>query len=205
MSGALRSRLLHKVARPAPPGASPFPGGSEGPPDGWEVVDPSLSDRVVITLDSLLFSAVVRSAQAISRRDFLKRVGQVGVLAGLSMSNLLWSNRPARADGLACRDADGFPCGPSPVCPDRFCRADGQCKLAEAGVKRRGPWESFNCASDTANNCWTEECCGPDDPVPNPGHFRCCDCCVPTPENPRCDNCSKHRCLCKNRTSGCQH
>ena len=201
-----RSRT-RKTTRPAPPGLWPAQLRFDRPPDGWAIVDASWKQRASVRMDHALLRMADVAARGTTRREFLRRAGAVGFLAGLNISGLIWGAVPAEAHEEPCRDASGEPgpCGPSPICAPRHCRSDGQCKLAfgdPGDVRRRGPWESIACASSTVMNCWVEHCCSV-----NNNHVRCCDCCTPNP--PMGFTCTgtgcttKRRCVCRDNQGGC--
>jgi hypothetical protein len=202
MSIGLRSRP-HRVVRPAPPGSRRQPQRADRPPDGWEPIAPSLPLRAGEQLDSLVLRAADSAARAVSRRDFLKQVARVGVVAGLAWNSLVTDSRRARAHGMGCDyfgDPDANPCGPSPRCADRYCRDDGQCKLNEAGVRRQR-WATGECGPDDVDNTWIENCCGQIN-----SHVRCADCCVPENPNSCVGGCTlKMSCFCRENQGGCPH
>lgn len=202
MSMRLRARA-RRGPRPAPAGARPPSRRASAPPDGWVTVGASRGEQVGLLADGFLIRMADGAARLSTRRDFLRRAGGVGVTAGLGLSALVWGDRAA-AHGQPCDGCNFAACGPSPLCPGSYCQPGGQCDLSIQGVRRRGPWESTNCASDTTVNCWDEHCCHCN-AGEGRGHWKCCDCCIDVVGDPRCTNCpnSKHKCICRNNWGGC--
>jgi hypothetical protein len=208
------STVFRRLARrPAPPGAEVKLGSLDGPPDGWLRVSPSRVQRVTQAADSLLLRVTGAAATATTRRQLLQRAGAVGgLLIGLSGTRLFFWTSPAYADFAEhcphcnCQDSGGGlngPCGPSPLCLDRFCTAGGQCDTAGTQAWKQKPWASGNCGGgvDTHMNCWTEDCCNT-----SWGHVAtCCDCCVPNGSGGNCSGCEQgtfKKCICRDHLDG---
>jgi hypothetical protein len=211
-----RSRgLPHKSPRPAPPGVRLAYPDRDGPPDGWELIAPSFGERVSIGLDSVLLRMTGAAARAISRREFLRRTGELAVLAGLAVAGLAWEAGPASShepEFNTCNpfgvNPQGGACGPSRLCPQSVCLSGGRCNTGIAGVRRRVDgmadpphWPGNDCGNDSRHHCWLE-CCPP---TGTRTKWRCCDCCV----NPNqcsactssCGGCTtKVKCICRNDT-----
>ena len=193
--------LLRRLSRsrPAPPGVERTSTRLDEPPDGWASVDPTPAQSVAATLDGTALRIADAAAAAVSRRQFIKRIGQIGLIAGLAASGLLW--RPASASGYAetfgyCDpfgDPPTGPCGPSGLCnPDRC--TNGNCTVDN----KRRPYGGNTCCSTCTgtSNCWREKCCG------NPSwvsYVKCCDCCAPGGTNGNCmgTNCTNTKCNCR--------
>lgn len=187
----------------------------DGPPDGWERLDGSLSQLAASQIDVALLRATDAAARGIGRRQFLKRAGQIGLVAGLGITNLVW-DRPARASHnfreICCNTttcdgiSDQFPgaCGPSAPCRDAHCATNGQCKLnhthnGSSFPIQRQLYATGNCSGSNADNCWTEDCCSE-----NGFMWKCCDCCENHPSSNNACNCAgKFRCICRERQQAC--
>lgn len=195
----------HRNTRPAPAGSRPS-ASTDSPPDGWDLVEPSRGQQASVRLDGALLRVADSAARHVSRRDFLKRVGQVGLVVGLGTVRVLWGPVP-RAEAAHCnhygQSSSGGACGPSEICPNLSCTAEKQCKTAHTcsqgcGVRRQ-PHTQGTCGSDSASNCWTECCSGTT--------WRCCDCCTCQTLNEdacmSCTGCTKRKCICRKPTVAC--
>lgn len=179
------------------------------PPDGWEPLEPSTAERLGGRMDALVIRMTNAAGRGLSRRNFLKRTGQVGLAAGLAMSGLLLVPGRATADfpctTCNCQDPNNQqpgPCGPSPICAGSACNSESNCATSMSGITRRanssGHWAGNFCAMPSADNCWTEPC-----PT---GCRRCCDCCTGANMTPFCSGSgctSKHRCICRGTSTAC--
>jgi len=200
--------------RPAPYGVRPPTMRFEKRPDGWHPIHPSMSQRAFNAFDHSALRAADAAARRLTRRSFLERAARLGLFMGLAVNSVVSGSRSSLAHGPGCNavdpSADNDPCGPSPLCGTHHCRGDGQCDVSDPGVKRRGPWPDSigNCAADDAPNTWTEHCCR-DNIQPNPGHWKCCDCCTNENGSPICPDAycpgdeDKFRCICRNNEHGC--
>lgn len=123
MSGeSERARSRVRSATPSVPAGVQAPAALDKPPDGWTVVNPTLARRFEVQADRILLSATDSLAREISRRRFLKRLAQAGVVVGLSFGNVLWQEHPSRALPLECNcfgQGQAGPCGPSDICLNR--------------------------------------------------------------------------------------
>jgi len=177
---------------PAPPGWRPATRRSDRPPDGWHKLDPTAGDVIVASADRALLQGSRIAMSVLSRRTFLKRVGQLSVVAGLATATTLFATTPAYARCYQCGD----PCGPSPNCGDPDCTDDsGNCKLSENVEKR--DHDDFFCTSCTGLcTCWAADCCGCG-AEPNQRKKLCCDCCEPDAPNTCASPCTnKKACIC---------
>ncbi len=196
------TRLHRWVSRrPAPVAPGRPASRRDGPPDGWEVLNAGAAERLTVGLDRALLNVTGSAERGIGRREFLKRAGQVGLLAGLSVTGLLW--RPERARGYAqifntCDpfgDPPAGPCGPSGLCGADNCN-NGQC--ANANRKRR--YAGGTCCSGCTgtDNCWRENCCNNNQWN---SLIKCCDCCVNAGQpGTTCTDCigvARRRCNCR--------
>lgn len=178
-------------------------------PDGWDVLDASVSQRLGMNVHRTLHLLVATAGRGISRREFLRRASQTALAAGLAANSLLWERQHAAADepletGCGPHAAG---CGPSDLCPDTVCilsgTTKGYCKLSVRGVRRRvnqnDHWPGDSCGTSTAHHCWRECCSG--------NLKRCCDCCVPTSYCSACASCSgctaKKKCICRRIIGTC--
>jgi len=135
---------------------------------------------------------VLATARAFTRRRLLRNAGAVAL--GAAFTTTL--TRDAWAHG-----SHGSPCGPSPICPDAACNSTFNCNTADTA--RRRNYNTFDCGTDTASNCWTEDYtgCG--------GYkWKCCDCCAYHGTGNVCSGCTntKRACICRSRcdiTDGC--
>lgn len=187
--------------RAAPQGTRPPSIRMDNPPDGWR----SVAGEHRYSLATTLIRSSAAVADRVTRREILRRGGELGLLVGLQLTGLLWKAGPAAAVdpscGCNCDDASGElpgPCGPSPLCNNSaVCNSNGNCALSVTGVRRRinastNSWPGTSCGCDTCTNCWTENCCSQFNHV-----YRCCDCCTNGAGQPRCTGCDKHRCICR--------
>jgi hypothetical protein len=209
------STRLHSRRRPrrfGPPGAGPPILRADRPPDGWIPVASSRRPKVMTWADAGVIHLAASTARGLNRREFIKKTGEVALVAGLALSDVLWGTNPSSAaDGVSPCGPNAGGCGSSPICPSSVCAPDpsgpGQnCDLT-LNVRKRvnatsGGWSDTSapaCGSDNASNCWRECCSG--------SQKRCCDCCVP----PRftnglsCTSCSqdKRRCICRSTINTC--
>ncbi len=200
-------RRSRRTPRLAPAGARAPQTHSNRPPDGWEALDPPVTERIRTRADTLLFAATDAAARVVSRREFLRRSGQVALVVGVAASGVLFVPGYAKADfhctTCNCQDPNNQtpgPCGTSPICTNSHC-INNNCDTTQGVIQRRanssGHWPGLNCASNTADNCWTEPC-----PT---GCKRCCDCCTGDNATPHCSSCSstKHRCICRSNWTNC--
>lgn len=175
-----------------------------GPPDGWEPLDPTPGDRVLAHVDRALLRFVNGAAAGITRREFLRRAGEAGLVIGLSASVVLWE-RPAGAEHTFENCKGCPPCGPSEHCGNSKCK-QGDCDLSVSYVRKR-PYGGSNCAPSDAHNCWKENCCD----KCGPGKTfhciaRCCDCCTTTVTASGICNCAsptRYLCHCRNCRASC--
>jgi hypothetical protein len=160
----------------------------------------------VSALEKSTDALVIRAAESITRRKFLRRVGTFALSVALSGA-LIGTEfaREARATGT-CSD----PCGPSPKCGDPNCSGpNNQCSLGgPANCKRRG-YSQGDCDSDNVDNTWSETWCLAQDCDRCTGKFQCHDCCcpdAPTSAGP-CTSCAgtetKWKCICREKTGSC--
>lgn len=187
-------RRATRSSTPAPPGTGRVQT-VKGPADAWTSLNPRLPDRIVEGLDRASLRVADRAASAVSRRLFLKRVGQVGLLVGLGLSGLLQGSFvQAYEETVGCNaygDPPGGPCGNSPLCePDR---CTGQ-NCTDHG-KRRDYRDNFCCGFNCTGsmNCWRENCCSW--PAWN-SYVSCCDCCA-MGGTIGCTNCTGTKCVCR--------
>jgi hypothetical protein len=115
----------------------------------------------------MVLQAADSTARALPRRDFLKRVAQVGVATGLVLTRALWWENAALADTLYQCNVFGTggnpgPCGTSEECPDASCNNNNDCNLNQTcnnRSTRSQDWASATRAGAVADNSW-RECCG---------------------------------------------
>jgi hypothetical protein len=205
----MKSRLQEpRAVRPAPEGAGPVDGGLGRRPDGWAYLDPSVSQRMLSTLDAFILRVAHAASQGVSRRDFLPRTGEIVFGLSLLASDVLLVPGTANADfvctGCNCQDSGcqlSGACGSSPLCTNSHCNSEFECALSSNPSERRrvnqatGQWAGFDCGASNAVNCWTE-CCAPGN------RHRCCDCCTGSNTLPNCTSGScggvtKHACICR--------
>ena len=161
----LRERRRESWFRPAPPAVySNSRARADHPPDGWMPVGTSMSERLYMQVDGFLIRVSALAARGVSRRQFLRRVGEVGVVAAAAASGVLptrWSKAGHAPVGerKACRGTCS-PCGPSPLCNLDYCNDDSpkNCATGRPDTKRRR-YEHFDCVGPTVANFWFEECC----------------------------------------------
>ncbi len=207
--GPKRTKTLHGVV---PAGLAPEERRLDRPPDGWTLAFAPVRTRTLLWLDSNLLRASDSVVSGVSRRQFLKRTGQVAAVVGLGLTRVLWGIGPARADfscSCNCEDMGNppglpGPCGPSPLCDPQHCNSEGRCQTSDPGVSRRisiklNRWPGFDCTSGTEDNCWDEDCCA------ETGHLvRCCDCCTGPTQPPFCKTCTgRFRCICRKSIMTC--
>lgn len=202
-------RGFYGSTRPAPANVRPPQNRPDRPPDGWELIPASFAERLVMDLDSAVLRIADSAARNLTRRDFLDRAGRMGLLAGLSMSGLLWRAGPAQAQqdtpcACNCLDPNNQlpgPCGPTALCSNaQNCNDQGNCKVSISGIRRRNnqsnnTWPGTDCAGANDPNCWVEDCC-----AQGQGVYRCCDCCTNGTNPPFCtgSGCTnKHKCVCR--------
>jgi hypothetical protein len=186
-----------RLRRPAPEGSRPLELGADWPPDGWQLVDPSLSDRMVERADYGLLRAADSMARWITRREFLRRAGELGLVAGLATTRVVWGKDVAQAGHVRCYQC-GNACGPSPPCPTSRCTSGGDCNAALSGMRYR-VHDGWAC-TNTSGQCWIANCCNPPS-----GHCetqqakkQCCDCCDSgSPNNCTSPCTNKYKCICE--------
>jgi hypothetical protein len=197
------SQRTPSTPRAAPPGVWAMPLRPDRPPDGWEVLSPTAGQEALVRLDAALLRFADTAARGITRRGFLKGLGQLGLLLGLTTTGMLWGTELARAHPPACDlfdDPGDAPCGPSPICDrDLYCNDNGNCQANRGDTEKR-TYGGGSCCSSTCSgtdNCWREHCCG----HPNwNSHVRCCDCCAPS-AGVDCtgSGCPNNRCICRSK------
>lgn len=212
-----RARSGLRPPKLAPAGVRPPQYRLDRAPDGWERVGSSATERFMYRLDASILRMADGAARVISRREVLRRAGELSILAGLGASGVLWSSKSARASDPTCscncldtNNQEPGPCGPSPICGNSLnCNSNGNCKTSRSVdgefVRRRNnqsnnTWPGSSCASNTSPNCWEENCCS------QRGHrVRCCDCCTPDNSTPNCSGCTntKHKCICRKNVANC--
>jgi hypothetical protein len=136
---------------------------------------------------------VAAAARSVTRRRFLRNSGAAALGVALAATG---TSTSTYASGTP-----GSPCGPSPICPDVVCNSTYNCDT-DAAARRRN-YATFDCASDTAPNCWLEDYtnCGGT-------KWKCCDCCGYEGTGSICSGCNatKRACICKSKcsvTDGC--
>lgn len=195
--------------RPAPPGTGRDAVRADRPPDGWVPVDPRWVVRAGVRIDSTVLSAADSVAREITRRRFLKRLGQFGFATGISVSGWLWNAGPsARAVDYACNEFDeddenAGPCGPSPRCNAASCQsAGGNCKAINPDTEKRTWNDPDSCCSSSCSgnqNCWVEDCCD----RAAMDRVRCCDCCGIGGAGSCVSGCPGTACICEQGIGGC--
>jgi hypothetical protein len=210
MSVGLLSRPPRSI-RPAPAGSRPI-APWDARPDGWELIEPSPGERFLTRVDRILLSTADSVADRISRRTFLSRTGQLGLLIGLVGTRLLWGAEEGQAAPFCntCVDPgetdrnDGA-CGPSEPCNVlNECSGanNGNCNLGwgcnNSNVQGQ-VWASGVCQPQNAGGTW-DECCGSQITT-------CRDCCgckihsSGTCTQGTCSNKTRYKCICENHTS----
>jgi hypothetical protein len=209
---SIRSKLHHppgaRRVRPIPPGVRLVPLRTDMPPDGWEALDPSWSERIRVTIDRALLQIADSLARGMNRREFLKKAGQASMVVGLAASGVLTSTTSARAWSTPCNGCQNHPCGPSPICSSTYC--DGNCKVGNSPYVRRRQYNTSNCCTDinsTCGNWWPEDCCSC---AGKPGvvdwwvaKWRCHDCCAPAGGKDCSPTSCGKRCICRVKTGTC--
>lgn len=209
MSVVSRSRHDHSVpprlVRPAPLGSRPT-AAWDSPPDGWDLVMPSFGDRVTTVADRPALTVMDSIARSINRRTFIKRVGQVGAVIGLSGARFLWgvesalAVNPCNACVNGATDNNPGACGPSEPCFSNECSgANGfQCNLSHTcnnGVSMEGRVYNTSDCTTTQPGFW-EECC-------QRKLHRCRDCCGCRPHSSGgcnrnvCSAGARNKCICE--------
>lgn len=141
-----------------------------------------------LILDSVDQSAV-RLSLAIGRRDFLRKLGALGLMSGLAFAGFsLQLAGPAAAAGSCA----GGACGPSPLC-------SGGCSGSNCGSNQNRHYNLFHC--DSHNNSWSETYCPG---CATPGNWVCGDCCQSGGSGDPCDDggcsgASPKACICRNK------
>lgn len=196
MSKIARRQRSHRVSRTAPPGYVVPVRRMDLAPDGWEPLNPSVRERALIHADSALLRTTRAVARGVTRREFLRRVGQVGLVVGMGTASVVLLPKPAYARCFACGD----PCGSSPDCGQANC-TNGNCKTSVGNKKRRHDnFDCFACGSGPCN-CWTADCCFCGGS--NSQKKQCCDCCSDADPNTCTTGCINNRaCIC-NSSIGC--
>lgn len=171
MSTKSRSRPTTR-GRLLPPGYGPPSRRLELAPDGWEPLGLSRPERMLVGFDLAALRASRAMANGVSRRELLKRMGQIGLVVGLGMGTTILSAQPAYARCFQCGD----PCGPSPFCGSANCKENGNCRQSVQGVEKRqhDNFDCFDCGSGYCN-CWVDDCCACSEAQKK----WCCDCCKP--------------------------
>ncbi len=196
--------LHSRRPRPAPAGVrSGIARAADGPPDGWELVMPTSTERLRVHADRALLRLADSAARGVTRRELFKRAGQIGLVVGLGASEL-FSPSTARAfhTSEGCKGCP--PCGPSEYCGSDDCRADGECELSTPYVRRR-PYTGSSCGSSSEHNGWTENCCSMCS-----GQWHCiagcADCCTPDVTSSGDCSCAsppRDKCSCRACRSNC--
>ncbi len=166
----------------APPGVW-RPATLDRPPHGWQPVDAGPGRRTLLLIDRVGLRSGISVMKGVTRRQFLRRTGEVGAVLGLGAARVLYPTPAHALQGYACNvcvnpgqtDHFGGGCGPSEECDPIECdgTGGGSCNVghqcAGSGVKVKGQvWGTGDCGSGDGG-AW-DECC------PN-GLFRCRDCC----------------------------
>lgn len=186
--------------RPAPAGGARVTSRADRPPDGWIPVDPGLGDRLATEIDRSVLSLADAAARRVSRRAFLRRVADVGIVLGLAVTGLSWGQRTAGAYAHIYSSCDPIgdpppgPCGPSGLCDPSTC-SNGNC----ANNNKKRPWGGSTCCSSCSgtDNCWQENCCANNNWN---SHIKCCDCCNSTGSGGSCTTCgggTAQKCICR--------
>ncbi len=203
-----------QLRSPRRPESRPARSGGLGPPGKPKRTRPSIS-LVVGAVDARVATAMRTAGRSLTRRQFIRRAGEAAFVTGLTLSRVMWTTAPSRADGTSACGPHPNGCGSSPICPDSVCHADpdgpGQnCDLncGCGGVRKRvncssNSWSDVSapcCGGDNASNCWRENCSGT--------CKRCCDCCVPPSftDGADCNQCggtNKRRCTCRSIVNSC--
>ena len=212
----LRTRL-HRFVRPAPPGAR-APAPPDSPPDGWRLVSVSPADALLVLTDRGLLWVSDSIARQVPRRTFLTRVGQVGLVVGLTGARvLLRTEEGVGVTALPCNvctdpgenDNNPAACGPSEPCGNQECRSgdnrhlcnlDFECNSPPRSVEGR-EWGRSECTTNQGGK-W-DECCG--------GQLAICrDCCGCRTHasgqcvdmfSPFCTNQTRWKCICDKQTT----
>lgn len=161
-----------------PEGARP-PHRGDGPPDGWIMVSPSRWVGLRASVDRFAIWAADAAAGGMSRRRFLRRVGEFGLFLGVTATGVLWGVNEAQAWTIC--NAYGFgdpgPCGPSPICGDPDCTNTAGCDTSHSCNGINTKWRKHalgECGTENDDNSWNE-CCPRNDP--NQMLHKCTDCC----------------------------
>jgi hypothetical protein len=164
----LRTRF-HGFARPARPGVRAWVPPTVHPTDGaWP------ADALLVVIDGGLLWVSDSIARQVSRRTFLSRVGQVGLVLGLSAARvLLGTDGGVAVTAPECNvctdtgenDVNPGACGPTEPCGNQECRSgdnrhlcnlDFQCGSPPRSVRGR-IWGTFICTNSQPGK-W-DECC----------------------------------------------
>jgi hypothetical protein len=175
--------------------------------------------RVVRRFDSGVQRVTGSAARRFTRREFIRRAGDVALVSGVSLSGVIWQARRASAADPVndCGPTSGgcdnnYICTQSQLCTSdpnggRNCNTSG-CNCG--GVRRRvncttSQWSGVSsscCGNTSSQNCWRENC-------PS-GCKRCCDCCVPpsfgyssTCNSSSCGGNDKRKCICRSNVNTC--
>lgn len=190
-----------RPGRPAPAGTRP-PAPGDAPPDGWQAVSSTRLGRVIGVADRLLFVATSAVGGRLSRRVFLGRLGQLGLLVGLSASGLVFGTdaeaviHNCNFDDAPDCDNPGA-CGPSEPCNASECTTTGNCKLTYScnGKSVEGRQYGSTTCTTSQGGSWTE-CC-----VNSIWVCRdCCGCAVHSSGTCSTGNCSgatRYACICE--------
>lgn len=198
----LSPRWHGRFARPAPARAGRLSTSMEGPPDGWPIARGHATDRVAERLDRAVLSAADTAALAISRRDLLKRAGQLGLVVSLGVSGILWRARTAAGYAYIYNSCDPLgdpptgPCGPNGLCESSLC-SGGNCANSQSKRTYGGSGCCSGCTGTV--NCWQENCCANNNWN---SHMKCCDCCTSSGTGGSCTRCtgaSAHKCICRSK------
>lgn len=200
---------LRSIRRPAPPGVGRESHRVDRPPDGWIPLDPGFAVNVGVRIDRTLLSAADAGAREITRRRFLKRLGQFGLATGLTLSGWLWNAGPSAAVDDDCNafetdpPGNAGPCGPSPRCHADSCQdVGGNCKAVAPHTEKRAHNNPDTCCSTSCTgnaNCWVEDCCD----RAAMDRVRCCDCCGMGGNDLCIAACGGTACICEQGIGGC--
>jgi hypothetical protein len=194
-----------RPVRPAPYGSRP-PGRADGPPDGWQILNQSRFESLVVAGDRALLRASDHLARRISRRTLLKRLAQTGVVIGVAGSRLVWGPdyglATPRCNVCDPNERNPGACGPSEQCGNLECSGtgDGRCNLSHSCNGRSVEGRVWGRASCTTNQGGTwQECC-------QNRVWICRDCCgCQVHSSGQCNtgNCSsgtRYKCICEKNT-----
>lgn len=196
-------RRGNRHIRLAPPDADRVTSRTDRPPDGWIPVDPNLRERISVEVDRNVLRIADSAARRVSRRAFLRRAADAGIVLGVAFAGLGWRQRSADAYAhiyTVCDpndlDPPPGPCGPSGLCDPSTC-SGGNC----SNNNKKRAWAGDTCCSGCTgtDNCWQEDCCGDPD---WDSHIKCCDCCNSTGSGGTCTTCqggTAQKCICRSK------